>query len=407
MSHDLGHTPPLTAADRPAAGHAAPAFEEVRVAFDRVLADHPGAAALAVYEHGREVVHLWGGANQRADSLVLTASCTKGVTAICAHLLVERGLLDLDAPVAEYWPEFAANGKARIPVRWLLTHRAGLPMFPAAAGVRATDLLDWDRIVSVLAAAEPLWEPGAYCGYHAVTYGFLVGEVIRRVSGSTVGHFLATDVAGPLGADFWIGLPAEHEHRVLPNVVPPDAPRGVRNLSALYQEHGLDPRTPLARAMLDAARDGDGPGEREWNTRPFHAAEIPAANGIGDARALARLYAACIGEVDGVRLLSERTVDAARTPQTDTVPTPPELSVITANPPRFGLGFQLPRPTMDAMLGPGSFGHTGAGGRLGFAHPESGVAFGFTCDTMLWDGLTRPDPRWTPLLAALADALRR
>jgi CubicO group peptidase (beta-lactamase class C family) len=360
-----------------------------------------------VYENGREVVNLWGGAGQQADSLVLTASCGKGVTAICAHLLVERGLLDLDAPVAEYWPEFAANGKAAIPVRWLLTHRAGLPLFPPQARVRAGDLLDWDRIVSVLAAAQPLWEPGTHCGYHALTYGYLVGEVIRRVSGSTVGRFLATDVAGPLRADYWIGLPAEHEHRVLPNVVPPDAPRGVTDLRARYREHGLDTGTPLARAMLAAAEDGDGPGEPEWNTRPFHAAEIPAANGIGDAQALARLYAACIGDVDGTRLLSERTVDAARAPQTDTVPTPVELSVITTNPPRFGVGFQLPRPTMDAMLGAGSFGHTGAGGRLGFAHPESGVAFGFTCDTMLWDGLTGPDPRWTPLLAALGNALRR
>lgn len=392
---------------RLAAGHVTPEYQEVRDAFDRILADHPGAVGVAVYEHGREVVNLWGGTRQQADSVVLTASCTKGVTAICAHMLVERGLLDLDAPVAEYWPEFAANGKAGVPVRWLLTHQVGLPTLPAEAEVRATDLLDWDRIVSILAAARPLWEPGTHCGYHALTYGYLVGEVIRRVSGSTVGQFLAANVTGPLGADFWIGLPAEHEHRVLPDISPPDAPRGVTDLRALFDRHGLDTGTPLARAMLDSSRGGPGPGAPEWHTRPFHAAEIPAANGIGNARALARLYAACIGEVEGTRLLSERTVDAARTPQTDTVPTPVELSVLTTHPPRFGLGFQLPRPTMDAMLGPGSFGHTGAGGRLGFAHPESGIAFGFVCDTMLWDGLTRPDPRWTPLLAALTSALRR
>jgi CubicO group peptidase (beta-lactamase class C family) len=408
MTHDVGRTPPSTAADGDlAAGHAAPAFEEVRVAFNRVLAGYPGAVALAVYEHGREVVNLWGGVSQHADSLVLTASCTKGVTAICAHVLVERGLLDLDAPVAEYWPEFIANGKAGIPVRWLLTHQVGLPLFPAETRVRAVDLLDWDKMVSILAAAEPLWEPGSRCGYHAVTYGYLVGEVIRRVSGSTVGQFLATEVAGPVDADFWIGLPAEHEHRVLPTILPPDAPHGVTDLRALYRKHGLDVRTPLARAMLDSSRGGGGPGEPEWNTRPFHAAEIPAVNGIGTARGLARLYAACIGEVDGTRLLSERTVDAARLPRTDTVPTPAELSVLTNHPPRFGLGFQLPRPSVDAMLGRGSFGHTGAGGRLGFAHPESGIAFGFTCDTMLWDGLTQPDPRWTPLLAALTNTLSR
>lgn len=409
MTQDTGSAaPPSRPGDTvPSTGHTDPQFAVVRTAFDRVLAEHPGGMSLAVYQHGQEVVHLAGGVNQTTgtpfgtDSLVLTASCTKGVTAICAHLLAQRGLLDFDAPVAHYWPEFAANGKAGIPVRWLLTHQAGLPLFPPEAGVRGADLLDWDRIVSILAAGRPMWEPGSHCGYHAITYGYLVGEVIRRISGLSVGRFLATEITGPLAAEFWIGLPEEHEHRVLPNTAPPAAGSGP-DLPTLYQNNGINPQAPLAAAML---ANGQRPTDTHWHDRAFHAAEIPAANGIGTARGLARLYAACVGELDGVRLLSEPTVERARTPRTDNVPTPPELRVITSNPPRFGLGFQLPRPTMDAMLGPGSFGHTGAGGRLSFALPEHGVAFGFTCDTMLWDGLTGPDPRWTPLLAALQKAL--
>lgn len=388
-------------------GRAVPRFAAVRAAFAEVLAAYPGGGAVAVYEHGRPVVDLHGGVGVadgrpwQGDSLVMTASCTKGVTTICALVLVERGLLDLDAPVARYWPQFAEAGKASIPVRWLLTHQAGLASFPPSAGVRMADLLDWARVTGVLAAQEPLWEPGAFSGYHALTFGYLVGELIRRVSGRTPGEFLAREVAGPLGAEFWIGLPAEHEARVVPHAAP-SAPEPPVDLRALFAERGLDPDTPLAAAMAAAA--DDGPAAPAWNTRPFRAAEIPAANGIGSARGLARLYAACVGAVDGVRLLSPSTVDAARTPRTTGVPAPPELAVITANPPVFGLGFQVPRADVDIMLGPGSFGHTGAGGRLAFAHPERGIAFAFVCDAMLWDGLTGPDPRWPALLTALAAA---
>lgn len=394
-------------------GHAEPKFEAMRTAFAKVLAEHAGGMNVAVYEDGREVVNLWGGANQKtgerftSDSLVLTASCTKAVTAICALMLAERGDLDLDAPVGEYWPQFATRGKADIPVRWLLTHQAGLPLFAADADIRPADMLDWDKITAALADQSPMWEPGAFCGYHAVTFGYLVGEVIRRVSGQSVGDFLARNVTGPLGADFWIGLPEQQEPRVSPSVSSSAPAVDADSLKHLYEARGLDLDTALARAMLAPPRGDGGPGDPVWNTRPFHAAEIPAVNGIGTAGALARIYAACIGEVDGIRLLSPATIESARTPQTDHVPTPPEFRVFTDAPPRFGLGFQLPHPAIIPMLGPGSFGHSGAGGRLALAHPERGIAFGFTCDNMLWDGLNGPDQRWTPLLAALAEPLAR
>jgi CubicO group peptidase (beta-lactamase class C family) len=157
--------------------------------------------------------------------------------------------------------------------------------------------------------------------------------------------------------------------------------------------------------MIAPSSGDSGPGDSVWNTRAFHAAEVPAANGIGTARGLARLFAACIGELDGVRLLSPAIVAKARMPQTDTVPTVPEFTVLTDTPPRFGLGFQLPGPPLVTMLGPGCFGCTGSGGRLAFAYPERAVAFAFTCDTMLWNGLDAPDSRWTPLLAEISRAL--
>jgi CubicO group peptidase (beta-lactamase class C family) len=400
-AQDNGHT----------GGYAKPGFEGVQEAFTQVIAAHPGGCAAALYLGGEEMLHLWGGQSTATgqpftkESLVMTASVTKAVTSLCAMMLAERGDLDIDAPVAEYWPEFAAAGKDKVPVRWLLTHQAGLPVFDPAAEVTPADLLDWEKITGLLAAQEPLWEPGTMTGYHAVTFGYLVGEVVRRVSGQTVGQFLATQVTGLLGAEYWIGLPAEQEHRVVPNALPPRAAPDVPDLLRLYAERGIDTGSPLARAMLAPPRGDSGPGDPVWNTRGFHAAEIPAANGIGTARGLARLFAACTGELDGVRLLSPETVAAARMPQTDTVPTAPEFTVLTAMPPRFGLGFQLPEPPLVTMLGPGCFGGTGAGGRLAFAYPERGVAFAFTCDTMLWNGLDDPDPRWTPLLTAISRTL--
>lgn len=253
-------------------GWVEPGFEAVDAAFERVAAAHIGGIQLCVYEHGREVVNLWSGVSGptssafTSDSLVLTASCTKGMTALCALMLVDRGLLDLDAPVTAYWPEFAQNDKAGIPVRWLLTHRSGLALFDPIEHVELADLLDWDRAVSALAAQRPLWQPGAYCGYHAVTFGFLVGEVIRRVSGRTVGRFLAENVTGPLGADFWIGLPEQHEHRVVPTVPPPDS--GFLDLVEVYRANGVDTSSPLARAMLDSARYDRGPAIRPGTPRP-------------------------------------------------------------------------------------------------------------------------------------------
>lgn len=375
-----------TAEQAAAGGHTTARYARVRDALTQVGAQHSGGMNVAVYEHGREVANVWCGHGQDGqrrftdESLVMTASCTKAVTALCALVLADRGELDLDAPVAEYWPEFAANGKKHIPVRWLLSHRTGLPLFDPGVRMTAEGLTDWDKVVTSLARQAPLWEPGRYCGYHAVTFGFLAGELVRRVSGRTVGQFLSEELAGPVGAEFWIGLPESLEPRVFPNTAP-------------------DPGPEAAPAGGER-----GPDDPVWNTRAMHAAEIPAVNGIGTARGMARLFAACIGEVDGIRLLSRSTMEAARTPQCDDVPTAPELLALGAAAPRFGLGFQLAGPATMPALGAGCFGHTGAGGRFVLACPERNIAVAFTCDTMLWDGLSGLDARWGPVLAALDDA---
>jgi CubicO group peptidase (beta-lactamase class C family) len=232
---------------------------------------------------------LWGGvADEQSgrpwaeDSLVLVASSTKGATAICANLLVQRGELDLDAPVARYWPEFAAAGKQDIPVRWLLSHRVGLPVLDTPLTIE--EYLAWAPPVNALAAQAPKWEPGTAHGYHAMTYGWLVGEVVRRVSGKSLGTFFADEVAGPLGLDFWIGLPASEDSRVSPMI----------NLD--LEDPDIEVKGERAREMLAAATNPKSYLTQEqtttpldMNTREACAAELPAGNGSTDARSHVRL----------------------------------------------------------------------------------------------------------------------
>lgn len=356
----------------------APGFEGVRKAFAANLdRDDEIGAAVAVYLHGEPVVDLWGGiadpvdgrAWQR-DTLQVVYSTTKAVTATCALLLAQRGELDLDAPVATYWPEFAANGKEHIPVRWLLTHQAGLPVLdrpvtPAAA-------IAWEPVVTALAAQRPSWEPGTEHGYHGLTYGWLVGEVVRRVTGRSIGTFLAEEIAGPFDIDFWIGLPASEQHRMSRIVVGvPDfdaaaaidldaVPEPVRDMMAAF----ADPTSLTVRSMQVVTPPLDHNDPAEW------AAEMPSTNGICTARALARLYAATIGEVDGRRLLSAATLAGATAEQVSGV------DRILRVPTRIGTGFGLPTPEL-FWHSPTAFGFGGLGGSLGFADPASGLAFAY------------------------------
>jgi CubicO group peptidase (beta-lactamase class C family) len=382
-------------------GHVEPGFEGVREAFARSFAEHGEVgAATSVYVGGHKVVDLWGGIADRntgapytEDTLQLVFSTTKGATAACANLLAQRGALDIDAPVATYWPEFKAAGKEDIPVRWLLCHKAGLPYVDATLTLDET--LAWDPVIRALEAQAPLWEPGTAHGYHATTYGWLVGEVIRRVSGKTVGQVFADEIAGPLGLEFWIGLPEEQHVRVAPLVTwarPADP-----DMAALMDQF-MGPDTMLGKALgapshVFTTEDG------VWNRPELWEAEIPAANGITNARSLARFYAALTGTVEGgpaEPLLTPEQAGKASERQTQG---PDQVLMLETS---FGLGF-FTASEMARYGGPASFGHTGAGGSMGFTDPEHGIGFGYVMNRML-AGLTG-DPRSAGLIQAVYGAI--
>ena len=382
-------------------------FESVRDGFAAGESDDPGGAQLCVFRHGRKVVDIWTGEDPvkgrpfDEDTITVLMSCTKAAVAVCANMLIEQHRLDLDAPVARYWPEFAAGGKADVRVWQLLAHTAGLMGYDPESGISARDMFDPVRSAQAIARMEPLWKPGTASLYHFATYGVLVGELVRRVTGMTVGQFFADRVARPLSLDLWIGLPASEEHRVAAHFRPVSRAMSEKEWQALFKNLGADPSTRILRTAIHTF------GVLEdviafANTPEGHALELPAGNAIGNARSLAKMYAACIGEVDGVRLMSQATMERARTCLTETLPAPDGFVRFRGNSPqRFGLGFELPRDA-EPMLGPGSFGHAGAGGRMGFAHPESGFAVGYVCNAMLWDDVN-PDPRWMGWTRALSE----
>src|SRR5437764_12952584 len=279
-------------------------FERVRDTFAANFEEHGEVgAACCAYLHGRPVVDLWGGAKTAdgrpytADTLQMVASTTKGMVAIAAHLLAHEGKLDFDAPVTRYWPEFGQAGKGEMPVRWLFSHRAGLAAVDRPLSLQ--DVYGWEPVVDALAAQEPLWEPNTAHGSHVGTYGWLAAEVIRRISGHSVGAFVRERIAKPLGVDIFIGLPPALNARVAPLIPapPPSAPPDI------FLARLLDPKSLLHRAFANPMMM---PGT--FNEPAFWAAEVPAANGMATAPSLARLYAATIGEVDGKRLLEPDTL---------------------------------------------------------------------------------------------------
>ena len=366
-------------------GHAEEGWGRVADAFRANFEEQDElGAACTVYRDGRPVVDLWGGvADARSgrpwDEQTVTCvfSTTKGVTAILAHMLVERGLLDLDAPATTYWPELGAEGKDSILVRWLLSHQAGLPYVDEALTLE--ELCSWEPVVHALERQKPAWEPGTQHAYHALTYGWLVGEVIRRITGKTPGRFFAEEVARPLGLRAWIGLPDEERPNVAHLEPAPKLPEPLQSVLDQF----LGPDSLFARSVefggalpVDLVTPEGG-----FNDPVLWAGELPAGNMLSDARSLARTYAATVTDVDGVRLLHPDTVAAATVVQTaESRPfgLPPGFE-------EFGiqksLGFDPPNP-ISPMLGPTSFGHGGAGGSLAFADPEHGVGFAYVMNQM-------------------------
>ncbi len=380
-------------------GTVAEGFEPVREAFSRNF-DRLGdrGAAVAVYREGRRVVDLWAGVKDvdgtapwQRDTAQVVRSATKGVAAAVLLMLHGRGELDLDAPVAAYWPEFKAHGKERLLVRHVLNHRAGLPVLDEP--LTPAEAADPQRAAGAVAAQAPAWEPGTDHGYHALTYGWLLDELVRRVTGRGSGEWIASEISGPLGLDLWVGLPGARAHRVgtVGRIEGPE-PSGTlrarpkRSVSDAYS----DPASLTRRAFAAISPFPD------QNDPVFRAAALPAANGVATADGLARFYAALIGPVDGVRLLDAAGVARARAEES----AGPDRVLVVGT--RFGLGYML-HGSASPFLAAGSFGHPGRGGSVGFADPESGIAFGYV--TNGFRRTVTADPRAQALIRAVRKAL--
>jgi CubicO group peptidase (beta-lactamase class C family) len=365
-----------------------PGFERVAEAFARNFESKGEVgASVCLTVAGETVVDLWGGvADVKAgtawtrDTVGVVWSCTKGATALCAHLLASRGKLDLDAPVVELWPEFGQHGKDGVTTRMMLDHSAGVPALRAK--VKETGPYEWDYMTGLLAAEEPFWPPGTRNGYHGFTFGWTVGEMVRRASGKSLGSFFREEIAQPLGLDFWIGLPQEIEPRVAPVI--PFAYAREQLVTPFLRDLANKQSIPaLFYFNVGAWRAGGA------NTRAGHAAEIGAGNGITNARGLAGMYAPLA--TGGGQL-----VDAATLARMGEVSMATHDDATLRIPTRFALGFmksmdnrrrspgaKLFGPDVDSIvMGSAAFGHVGAGGSLGFADPVAGLSFGYTMNQM-------------------------
>jgi CubicO group peptidase (beta-lactamase class C family) len=378
-------------------GFVARGFEPVAEEFERNFLQRGelGAAFAAVVE-GEPVVDLWGGiADARRgvdwsdDTLVPIFSGSKGLVATCVLMLVDRGALELDAPVCRYWPEFAAEGKERILVRDVLAHRAGLP--GVATPVTAQEATDDVRMAALLARQAPISRPGVWHSYHALTFGWLCGELVRRVDGRSIGRFLREEIALPLGLDSWIGLPEELEPRVA--VIEGSA----ESARPMHADSSPPEGSIVWSVIANPPRVLDG--DLAVNARSWHAAEIPATSAIVSVRSLARLFA-CLasgGELDGVRLLSSATVALARHCLGR------GYDPYLGGPLAFAAGFQLQTDLMTFGPLPSAFGHSGAGGSVHGAWPELGTGFSYAMNRLGTSGAR--DPRAQALLEALHHAV--
>jgi CubicO group peptidase (beta-lactamase class C family) len=376
-------------------GFTAPGFESVAGVLARSMeARQEEGAAVSAYVNGTRVVDLWAGTTEgrpwTENTLALMFSCSKGALALSAQILYDRGLLDLDAPVTKYWPEFAENGKQATTVLHVLTHQAGVVSFPyywKDLGLESLGLTDWELMTRRLAESPASWPAGSFCFYHALSIGYLVGELIRRVDGRSPGRFFAEEIAAPLGLDMYIGTPES----VLPRAaaIQPEPPRDLSKLSpeqlelanlvlkmtetaheAVRNGTGIEIEALLWSANFTHPdlESGDGYLVELMNNRLIRKAEIPAGNAIGGARDLARMYATLAGggSVDGLRLVSPESIDRFNTPEAEMMAGLPPICV----------GYHRLDP-LYPMASETAFGHGGAGASMGFADPEHNLSFGF------------------------------
>jgi CubicO group peptidase (beta-lactamase class C family) len=372
----------------PLGGTCSNRFDPLRALFAaRLESGEDLGASLAVNIDGVLVVDLWGGWADEArtapwaeNTIACVFSTTKTMTSLAALVLVDRGALDLDASVATYWPEFAARGKAAIKVRQLLSHTSGVSGWDQPVTIE--DVYDWDKSTAMLAAQAPWWEPGTASGYHALTYGHLIGEVIRRITGQRLGEFFSAEIAGPLGADFHIGLPPSEFPRVADMVPWPPQPTNPAD---------LDPEGPAFKTFSgpDLDRNIERSATEEWRR-----ADIGAANGHGNARSIARIQSAvaCGGEVAGVRLLSPETINRIFEPQSD------GIDLVLGMRLKIGLGYGLPWPEVLPFVPAGRVCYgSGAGGSLVLADADRRMTVAYVMNKMA------PYPIVTPIAAALLE----
>ncbi|MFX1479088.1 MAG: serine hydrolase domain-containing protein [Promethearchaeota archaeon] len=348
-------------------------------------------ASLAITIEGKYVMDIWAGYADEAktcpwqhDTIVNVYSTTKVMTALCVLMLVDRNLLDIDAPVAKYWPEFGQEGKENLPVRYLLSHTAGLPGFEKQ--LQPEMLYDWDQICSFLASQKPWWEPGTKSGYHSITFGYLLGELVRRVSGKSLGTFFREEVADPLKADFHIGLSEENDYRVGELISP--ASIDSSNIGE------VSPNSISLKVLLNPVLTG-----RETLTREWRSAEIPASNGHGNARSVARIGAAlaCGGELDGIKLLSLNTIEKAIEEQSY------GTDLVLNGPIRFGLGYGLVSKDMPISPNPRAFYWGGWGGSHLTMDLDAKLSWAYVMNNMIMTLIG--DPRTTKLREAIIKTL--
>lgn len=376
------------------AGTVETGFEAVAEVFAENFRQHGEVgAACALYHRGRPVVDIWGGLadieSQRPwqeDTVVLVFSAAKGPTATCILQLVEAGRLDLDLPIAHYWPEFGCNGKEQITTAQVLSHQAGLAAIEGELTLE--QVLAWDPVVEAIAGQPPNWEPGSKHGYHARSFGWILGELLRRITGESPGHYLATHIAEPLGLHYWVGLPPEELPRCA-TLVPPEG--GDDALAALLGADSLTVRVMSGPSGLFGYNE-------MWNRADVLAAEMPSSNGVGDARSLARFYDALTGGVDGCSLLGPEQLARACAVQVRG----PDAVIFHET--SFGLGYAL-QPALAPGAGPNCFGHPGAGGALAFADPDAGIGFAYVMNAMQLS--MEGDPRSMGLIKAVYESLEK
>ena len=379
-----------------------PAFEPVKEAFAENFRERQEVgASVAVSIDERMVVDFWAGLARRdtqspwtRDTIVNVYSASKGIAALCAHRLVDQGKLDLDAPIARYWPEFAQAGKSELPVHLVLSHRAGLPAIKQPLPSDA--LYDWETMTNALAAQAPWWRPGSKHGYHALTFGYLLGELVRRTTGKSLGTYLREEIAGPLEIDCFIGFGDAEDTRVADIISPPPMPAEQQeNLAAIFK----DPESVAAKAISNPSMILKIWSAKVANSRRWRAAEIPAGNAHTNARAFATLYGAlaCGGSYGGFKVLSQESIRRCCTEKSY------GPDAVNLTPTRFSLGFGLSLPDQKMGPNPRAFGHSGAGGSIGFADPDASVGFGYAMNQMLPGNLI--DVRAAALIEALYGCL--